>query len=927
MRFLHKVGTINTKRNRIVSLFLVAMLIVQPVFSIISETSVDALSGTVHTTNLTGSGWDFSETRSKGHNQLVAGGLRVWTDTNDSESKAAGYYQTPGLTLAEIAATSIDFQSFIDGRPSVQLGVDRDGNGSWDGYLVYEPWSYGNGQYWTNKTGFGVPAGGGYESMGTLEQYQAANPSAKVTSIGYSLGSGLKGDAIISKITIGERTFTFSATAPAVPTGLDYAAPNQSCNGYTNSNYSQPKWNAVTDAVSYDYEALRDGSVVYSANFATNSHPGGAFGDGQNTTWGFRVRSVAANGLKSAWASTCSITLDTVKPTATITSPSSDNQLLPANPTITGVVAADELNLKSHWFEITNPDGSYTYENVANSTNLSHSFTLDTSKGSGQYKIRYVATDKAGNRSDDPAYTNSTVRTVQVDAQKPSIYIKGKANSYEPTSVGDHASNVYKEISFKLYDAQKITRYVLNGQSVNVTPNSWSDANFSNIKNKLVEGANSLTVYDTSGNSSTLEFLYDTTAPTATISYTPEGPAKTKNNVTVTLTANEPIKQTALPGTWLRVSDTVYKKVFPANAVQNVTLEDLAGNLGSTTVTIDWIDKTAPTYTITSPLAGQTLAPASSGNKITVLGSFADNLGGSGANYIQLQLVKDGNSVGISTVHGQVENGILGEFDTSGLGDGTYELNVIGAADGVGNWAPLSSRTIIIDNSITVSLSQTVFNSSTPELAGAAQYTLNGLPAANTELVITINGVDYTTTTDSDGNWAITLLTPLANNTYPVLATINGRTLTLDPVTINAPSDQNENPGNQSGNTGNSTNNGSSNTGSTSSSTGNTAQAVVASAISQPFTTFGFTIDNTDGTIAATPIPDDQADTTDNQGSVLGAKDTAAQTTTRETDSTTKGFLSKRTTYWIIGGTVALLGFWWFIAAKRRKKRQEEGHA
>lgn len=87
----------------------------------------------------------------------------------------------------------------------------------------------------------------------------------------------------------------------------------------------------------------------------------------------------------------------------------------------------------------------------------------------------------------------------------------------------------------------------------------------------------------------------DYTAATATVTYSPNGPTKTNKNVIVTLTVSEPIKQSALPpGTWLKKSATVYQKSYPANTVQNVTLKDLAGNVGSTTVTINWINKGGP---------------------------------------------------------------------------------------------------------------------------------------------------------------------------------------------------------------------------------------------------------------------------------------------------------------------------------------------
>jgi hypothetical protein len=168
-------------------------------------------------TNLDPAGWDFSESRTAGFHEYVAGGLHVWTTPSDggnTQSKSAGYIAVTPFSLALVGAPSIEFASYSGVRPSLQLGIDRDGNGTWDGYLVYEPWAYGDGNWWTNKAGFGVPAGMGYPSFGTLQQFLAANPNAKVISLGYSLGSGVIGDAVITKITVGCTTYTFNHVTP-----------------------------------------------------------------------------------------------------------------------------------------------------------------------------------------------------------------------------------------------------------------------------------------------------------------------------------------------------------------------------------------------------------------------------------------------------------------------------------------------------------------------------------------------------------------------------------------------------------------------------------------------------------------------------------------------------------------------------------------
>jgi hypothetical protein len=164
----------------------------------------------VLTTDL--STWDLSETRTLGHNELVDGGLHVWTEGASSEDKAAGYFATD-FPLQQAGASDIEFATSTGGLPSVQLTVDIDNNGTFDGNLVYEPWAYGEGNYWSSHD-FGVGGGAGYPSFGTLDDYVAANPNARVIAIGYSLGSGVLGDAVISQITAGCVVYTFDLPAP-----------------------------------------------------------------------------------------------------------------------------------------------------------------------------------------------------------------------------------------------------------------------------------------------------------------------------------------------------------------------------------------------------------------------------------------------------------------------------------------------------------------------------------------------------------------------------------------------------------------------------------------------------------------------------------------------------------------------------------------
>lgn len=171
-------------------------------------------------TNLDLNGWTFDQTRATGHNDFVEGGLRVWTESNGSSDKAAGYRDVD-IKLADVGIPALDLTHNSGVAPSIQLGVDFSGDGVWDGYLVGET-VYGD-HWWAsnsivNNTGFtGLPThgGGGGPISGTLDEYLIAYPEADVVSIGYSLGSGVQGDSTIHSITVGGVKYGFRAALVA----------------------------------------------------------------------------------------------------------------------------------------------------------------------------------------------------------------------------------------------------------------------------------------------------------------------------------------------------------------------------------------------------------------------------------------------------------------------------------------------------------------------------------------------------------------------------------------------------------------------------------------------------------------------------------------------------------------------------------------
>ena len=171
------------------------------------------------------------DTRATGHNEfLAAGGVHVYTEGNTSTDKAAAYFRVD-QALATVGEPSMNWMPQNDNggsnlKPSVQLVVDYDGDGSADGILVGEPTRadgsvlYGN-DWWLStgsKQAFKdkapvVGGGSGSAQHGTLDQWREAVPNARVLKSGWSLGSGVKGDGVISQIKVGDTAYRFAPAA------------------------------------------------------------------------------------------------------------------------------------------------------------------------------------------------------------------------------------------------------------------------------------------------------------------------------------------------------------------------------------------------------------------------------------------------------------------------------------------------------------------------------------------------------------------------------------------------------------------------------------------------------------------------------------------------------------------------------------------
>jgi hypothetical protein len=161
-----------------------------------------------------------SDTRSAGHVSFLGDGVAVWTDDASSQAKAAEYFAVSGGLPSSGSMEWYGTQP----QPGQQIVFDVDGttgNGNDYNVLVGEP-AYGGNWWLTNGSSADAKAadpsgadnsGNGSDYFGTLAQWKAALPNARILAGGFSLGSGVKGSGVIGSITYDSTDYRFTNVA------------------------------------------------------------------------------------------------------------------------------------------------------------------------------------------------------------------------------------------------------------------------------------------------------------------------------------------------------------------------------------------------------------------------------------------------------------------------------------------------------------------------------------------------------------------------------------------------------------------------------------------------------------------------------------------------------------------------------------------
>lgn len=601
-------------------------------------------TSTIQTTDL--STWNLSETRANGHNTLTANGLHVWTDSNTSTDKAAGYYPA-SFDLADLGAGfGVTTSSGSGTLPSLQLLVDLNDDGLMDGYLVGEPVSYGADSLWLSSNWHGIDLsaaptsfnGGGTGKGGSANAWLAAFPNAKVSAVGYSLGSGVHGDYVISNIFAGCTNYTFKALPPQAPQNLVFsrsdtnATLGQMNDGdgtnakptNTGTDYIWAHWDndAAVDYQITTYFQNTDGTWAQlhnSSPIKPTPYRFYGFGDEGEGVYRFRVAAYnPSTGLTSAYTN-ATLLYDHSSPVAHFTAAPDNNSFVNGNFTVAGV-ASDNVKLKNVIFDVRDANGwvagcvagtmqenysadqkSATPECTINTANLQDGHT---------YTLRIHTGDYAG-------YGGGESRTITIDRTLPVVQIDGTAPklTYKLTDgLGVHViDSNFSNVDVNRTDLQAPS----NDKHWNYT-GAWFGLSW------LKDGTYDLIAHDKAGNSTTVSFTTDRTKPhvdgAVSGAFTNNG--VNYNPANVKLTATDDIKAGWFNSGIKAVTGNIYKVgqsgVFESHSstTQNPFTVDLTaladgqyyirynasdnvGNISNTEEYYFTVDHTAPTGTIT----------------------------------------------------------------------------------------------------------------------------------------------------------------------------------------------------------------------------------------------------------------------------------------------------------------------------------------
>jgi hypothetical protein len=355
-----------------------------------------------------------------------------------------------------------------------------------------------------------------------------------------------------------------------------------------------------------------------------------------------------------------------------------------------------------------------------------------TAQASLQYKLVYSTSNNIS--TVDLANTNGTVASDWADNYTSATVsgLSGNTTYYFNVLVRDGAGNM------TVYSGANATTL----QAADTTPPIVGNSGTIDATNPTVSSIDLAWGRATDGRTAqaNLEYrvVYSTTPGLTTVSAALSGGTIAKD-----WTAN----LTSLTVTGLNDSTTYYFNVLVRDASGNVSIYTMANQ-----TTLVPPDTTAPnTPVITAPTPNQLMTHAS------------PDLTGTAEPGATMTITVGGRTYTTTAD----ANGDWSVHVSPDLPDGTYTASVT-ATDAAGNTSGAATVTFTIDTSLPTA---PVFTAPTDhQLLSNPTPTIEGTAGAGLTIEVTVGGHTYVTTADAQGNWSITVNTPLPDGTYDAVA-------------------------------------------------------------------------------------------------------------------------------------------------------------
>ncbi|WP_404997371.1 Ig-like domain-containing protein [Enterobacter sp. SORGH_AS_0287] len=301
-----------------------------------------------------------------------------------------------------------------------------------------------------------------------------------------------------------------------------------------------------------------------------------------------------------------------------------------------------------------------------------------------------------------------------------------------------------------------------------------------------------VSVSNVNGNpaSSSHEFSVDTTAPAVTIdtvshdnmlnaaeaaqdlTLSGTSTAEAGQTVTVTFNGNQYTSQVQADGSWtLDVPAADLAGITDGTAVVTATVSDKAGNPASTDASV-LVDTTVPQITFNTVAGDDVLNIAEHGQALIVSGTVTGAQAGdvitvtlNGKNYSAMLDASGNWSMGIPAA------------DAGALGNGDHTMSAT-LTDKAGNSTTQTHEIAVSLTAPVIAINTVAGDDVINAIEKGEDLQLSGTSNQpdGTTIVVTLNGINYTATTDASGNWSVTVpasnVSALGEANYTVTASV-----------------------------------------------------------------------------------------------------------------------------------------------------------